>query len=231
MTFGALTIPFLIGLPNLYYAWLFNCDPLLITSSTLARSLLRWTSIQLALTGGVNYGIAEVFYEVEPGIRESQRVRRQLIYSFIPAAWAHYITSTILFTTDITSSLISAGFGSLVCLQVTTLLVDLIFTKQKMMPIWYAKLRIWSTIAQVWFTLSLFYIYSKYQKRTVLSPDINRIKGIKNAVQLEVEDDKLLFEEIADDINGVDLEPILSSPPEYHLIEISLKGDSENKIQ
>ena len=58
-----------------------------------------------------------------------------------------------------------------------------------------------------------------------------RIKGIKNAQELEIEDDKLLLDEITGDMDGIDLEPILSSPPEYHLIEINLKGESENKIQ
>lgn len=100
-----------------------------------------------------------------------------------------------------------------------------------MLPLWYAKLRILSTILQVGFTLSLFYIYSRYQARTVLTRDINRIEGIKNAVELEIEDDKLLFEDIADEIEGVDLESILSTKPEYHLVEINLKGEAQNKIQ
>ena len=82
--FGALSLPYLIGLPNLYYAWLMNWDPLFISSSALARSLLRWTSIHVALTGGVHYGVAEVLFEIEPGMRESSHVRKQLmaLYNF-----------------------------------------------------------------------------------------------------------------------------------------------------
>jgi hypothetical protein len=209
---GILWIPYFLGLPNLIYAVTMNWDPILFTTVTLSRSLLKWVSLHIALTGGVHYGVAEVFYELEPGPKEGLATGLQLLYSFLPATISYFVIKAILFTPTVTLDIITMGFLSLISLQIASWGVDAYWSKIKRLPRWYAKHRIFVTMIQILATSGLFYVYYRYPNKTHLENDTNRISSIKSAKELEEEEEKMLLED--DQLNyeeGLDLEEILGN--------------------
>ena len=88
-------------LPNLFYALLNNCDPILMSTNMIARSLLKLTSIHISMNAGIYYGVAETNYEIEPTKYESNFVRALLAYAFIPTGYSIYLTHNMLYNPDI----------------------------------------------------------------------------------------------------------------------------------
>ena len=133
----------------------------------------------------------------------------QFIYSFTPAAWAYYITNSIIWAPELTSDLVVSGFSSLLAIQLGTWAVDLFWSKKRILPRWYAKHRMISTTIQILATLGLFYIYYKYPKCIQPAVDSNRLTGIKSAEQLELEEMVQIQQEY-EECEGVDLDAVLS---------------------
>jgi len=206
---GLMTVPYLLFLPNLVYAWLANTEPIWFLSSTLARSMLKWISINIAMSGGVHFGLSEIYYETQPGPKESLQVALQLIYSFIPAGCAFFITNTILLSSAVTTEMISAGFLSLISLQIASWIIDIFSSKQKLLPRWYAKHRIVVTAFQILMTLTLFFVYYKYPQRTRLEFDPNRLEWVKSKEDIELDDQLKFSEDEYENIEGIDIEEIL----------------------
>ena len=171
--FMIMSLPSILLIPNLYFALIQGSEPLIMSTNMIARSLLKLYSLQTAINSGVYYGIAEVNYEIEPYPIESGYVRSLLVYSFTPAFISWYITHSMLyniqgyagilsnlyvydFIDEVSTSLLDPGFGSIIFLQISMWIFDFIMSKYKVIPIWYGKFRIWTTVIQVTFTILLY---------------------------------------------------------------------------
>ena len=152
-------------IPNLYITASLGIDPYLYSSDVMIRGLIRWTSLHIAINGGVHYGLAEIRHEIgnsdapedlQPKEGENitnfdperhpipYKTYAQFIYSFAPAICSYFITKTLLFENSalLTESVIASGFGSLIFLQITTCAIDMVCGKYSIVPKWYVKYRI-----------------------------------------------------------------------------------------
>lgn len=133
--FGITCLPALVLLPNLYFSLICSCDPMLISANMIARSVLKMTSIQIALFGGVYFGIGESNFEIEPYPIESAFVRYSMLYSLLPASLAMYVTHVMQYDVNsalgkeveidvdieqTTSLMMNPGFAMIISLQIAT---------------------------------------------------------------------------------------------------------------
>lgn len=70
-----------------------------LTDVFVTRNLLRWSSLHIAINGGVHYGLAEIKHEVEQNTEGNVPYTTyiQAIYSFFPAISGYFITTNLLF--------------------------------------------------------------------------------------------------------------------------------------
>mmetsp|Transcript_21826 Transcript_21826/g.19363 ORF Transcript_21826/g.19363 Transcript_21826/m.19363 type:complete len:84 (+) Transcript_21826:275-526(+) len=59
-------------------------DPFLYTSFELTRNLLRWTSLHIAMNGGVHFGLAEIKFESGQENPEKPPLNNETIDNFDP---------------------------------------------------------------------------------------------------------------------------------------------------
>ena len=79
----------------------------------LARSALRLLSLNLAFYGGVHYGLASATYETAITEEEINRVKYQMLYSFVPGILAFSTSQIMLFSCPLQINHIIVGFTTL----------------------------------------------------------------------------------------------------------------------
>ena len=79
----------------------------------LSRSALRLLSLNLAFYGGIHYGLASATYETAITEEELNRVKYQMLYSFVPGIVAFSTSQIMLFSCPLQISHIVVGFTSL----------------------------------------------------------------------------------------------------------------------
>lgn len=162
MSLAVISVPYIFVSSNLLISSSLGVDPYLFSSVVLTRNLIKWTSLHIAINGGVHYGLAEIKHEIGPSesLKPAERKENvydfdpkrhpipymtylQAIYSFVPALAAYNITNMLLFGDIAYFDPTSLLFG-LVGLQVMTCGIDMACTWYKLLPSWYGKYRLFT---------------------------------------------------------------------------------------
>lgn len=173
------------------YGSVICCDPM------LARSMLRLTSVTMALNGGIHFGLGASFYETEKDVEISKATKTQLVFSFVPAIAATYLTSVLLMG-PLSPAVISSAFINFGIVNAASLGFDFYQTSNNRSPKWYLKLRILTFFLQS-ASLALLYMYFSSKGTVDLPIDRNRMEGLKQRRELEREDEEKMIEEVDED--------------------------------
>jgi Protein of unknown function (DUF3429) len=148
----------------------------------LGRTCMRLLALNISFQGGIHYGLASATYETAVTDEELKHIRRQLIFSFVPAAMSFSFTSMLLFSSPITLPTVLISFTGLMLTQLLTLQVDLKCVERELAPRWFLKFR--TTTFGIYMLLTSILLLIYYTKLPYLQRkhDKNRITNIKNAL-------------------------------------------------
>ena len=107
----------------------------------IARSALRLLSLNMAFFGGVHYGLASATYETAITEEEINRIKWQMMYSFVPGVMALCTTQMMLFQTPLQLGTIVVGFTTLMLTQFVSLQVVKKCVELELAPVWFKRFR------------------------------------------------------------------------------------------
>ena len=181
-------------------------DP--VTYAMLARSALRLLSLNISFYGGIHYGLASATYETAITREELNRVKYQMMYSFVPGIMALGTSQMMLFACPLSLGQIVFGFSSLMMTQFITLQVDKKCVELELAPQWFRKFRQISFAVHFMATAVLFSIFYTQRDKLQRRNDINRITNLKTAMELEDSDFIKMVDEMKIDYDEQDLKEI-----------------------